>query len=148
MCSSRCDTPILGRGSWALAVRTHTPMAAERTDATRSESTVTPFGALVRWISRSSRTVSIGPLVLLDQSLPGQLHAAALIHLEQLDAHVVAPLDHVFGLLGAAVLQLGDVEQPLDARGDLDERPEGGGALHDALVDLADFGLLDESRDH
>src|SRR5260221_10421804 len=106
MCSSRWDTPILGRGSWALAVRTHTPIAADRTDATRSESTVTPFGAVVRWISRSRRTVSIGPLVLLEQRLPGQLHAAPLVHLEQLDPHVVAPFYDIFGLLGAALLQL------------------------------------------
>src|SRR5882672_8100565 len=148
MCSSRCDTPILGRGSWALAVRTHTPIAAERTVATRSESTVTPFGAVVRWISRSSRTVSIGRLVFLEQRLPGQLHAAALVHLEQLDPHVVAPLDDILGFFGAAVLQLGDVEQALDARGDLDERPERRGALHDALVDLADLGLLNEARNH
>ena len=40
----------------------------------------------------------------------------ALVDLEQLDLHDVALLDHVLGLLGAAVLQLADVQQPLDAR--------------------------------
>ena len=55
-------------------------------------------------------------LLLREQRLPGELHAAAVVHLEQLDLDDVALLDHVLGLLGAAVLQLADVEQPLDAR--------------------------------
>ena len=55
-------------------------------------------------------------LLLGQQRLPGELHAAALVHLEQLDLHDVALLDHVLGLLGAAVLQLADVEQTFDAR--------------------------------
>src|ERR1043166_8377712 len=59
MCSSRCDTPILGRGSWALALRTQIPTAAERTLGTRSDNTITPVGAVVWKMSRSSRTVSI-----------------------------------------------------------------------------------------
>src|SRR2546422_1982397 len=59
MCSSRWDTPILGRGSWALALRTQIPTATERTLGTRSDKTTTPLGAVVWEISRSSRTVSI-----------------------------------------------------------------------------------------
>src|SRR5262249_52319675 len=150
MCSSRCDTPILGRSSCALAVRTHTPIATDRTLGSRSLSTVTPFGAAVRWISRSRRTVSsvVPTLVLLDERFPGEPHPAALVHLEQLHLQVVALLDDVFGLLGAAMLQLGDVEQALDAGDDLDEGPERRGALHHALVHLADLGLLHDARDH
>ena len=72
----------------------------------------------------------------------------ALVDLEQLDLHEVALLDDVLGLLGAAVLQLGDVQQPLGARHDLDERAERGRALHRALVDLADLGLGRDRRDH
>src|ERR1700694_99897 len=150
MCSSRCDTPILGRGSRGRAVRPPPPTAAERTLGTRSLSTVTPLGAAVRWISRSSRTLSIGgaTLVLLEQRFPRQPHPAALVHLEQLDLQMVTLLDHVLGLLGAAVLQLGDVEQALHSRDDLPERAERGGAFHHALVDLPDFGLLHDAGDH
>src|SRR5207247_10151538 len=52
-----------------------------------------------------------------------------------------------FRLFGATMLQLRDVEQPFDARDDLDERAERRGALHDALVHLADFWLLHETGD-
>src|SRR5258706_1514473 len=61
---------------------------------------------------------------------------------------MVALLDHVFRLFGATVLQLGDVEQPLDARDDFDERAERRRALHDAFVDPADFRLLHEAGYH
>ena len=80
-------------------------------------------------------------LLLREQRLPGQLHPAALVHLEQLDLDDVALLDDVFGLLGAAVLQLADVEQALDARQDLDEGAEGGRALDRSFVGPADLGL-------
>src|SRR5438067_1623996 len=150
MCSSRCETPILRRISCALAVRTQMPIATDRTLGSRSLSTVTPFGAAVRWISRSSRTVSsvVTTLVLLEQRFPRQPHAAALVHLEQLDPQMIALLDHVFGLFSAPVLQLGDVQQPLDAGNDLDERTERRRALHDALVYLADLRLLHETGHH
>src|SRR5436189_140944 len=150
VCSSRCETPILGRGSCALAVRTQTPIATDRTLGSRSLSTVMPLGAAVRWISRSSRTVSSvwGTLVLLDQRFPREPHPAALVHLEQLHPEVVALLHDILRLLGAAVLQLGDVQQSFDAGDDLDERAERGGALHHALVDPADFRLLHEPGYH
>ena len=50
--------------------------------------------------------------------------------------HAVALLDDVFGLLRAAVRELGDVHQPFRARHDLDERAERRRALHRALVRL------------
>src|SRR5206468_1012520 len=61
---------------------------------------------------------------------------------------MVALLDHVFRLFGATMLQLGDVQQPLNARDDLDERAERRRALHDAFVNPADFRLLHEPRYH
>src|SRR5713101_5411376 len=147
MCSSRCETPILVRGSWALAVRTQMPSAAERTWATRSVSTVTPFAAVVWVVCGSSGTVSIVRLPLLEQRLPGQPHPAALVDLEDLHLDVIALLDDILGALGAAVCQLGDVQQPFHARQDLDEGAEGGRALHEPLVHLADFGRLDHAGD-
>src|SRR5438128_4313668 len=60
---------------------------------------------------------------------------------------MIALLDDVLRLFGATMLQLGDVEQPFDARDDLDERAERGRALHDALIHLADFWLLHETGD-
>ena len=50
---------------------------------------------------------------LRQQRLHRQPQASALVAIEELDLHAVALLDHVLGLLGAAVLQLGDVEQRL-----------------------------------
>src|SRR5437899_639850 len=97
--------------------------------------------------SERSWSRSTGRRRLFQQRLPGQPHAAALIDLEQLDAHVVALLHDVLGALGAAVLQLGDVQQPLDAGKDLDEGAERRGALHHALVHLADLGRLDHLGD-
>ena len=46
------------------------------------------------------------------------------------------------------MVKLGDVEQPLDARHDLDEGTECGDALHRALVDGADDRLGDDRHDH
>src|SRR6185437_9501853 len=85
--------------------------------------------------------------VLLHQGLAGELHPAALVHLEELDLHGVALLDHVFGLFGAPVLELRDVQQSFDARQYFDERAERGRALHGPFVNLPDFGGLNHSAD-
>src|SRR5436309_9711388 len=61
---------------------------------------------------------------------------------------MIALFDDVFRLLGATMLQLGDVQQPLHARDDFDEGTEGRRALHHALVDPADFRLLHEPGYH
>src|SRR5690606_3020909 len=139
-------TPIFSRRSWALAERTQIPVAADRSQGSRSDSTTSPLGAAVRSSPSSSRSVCT--LFLGQQCLPGELHAAALVHLEQLDLDDVTLLDDIFGLLGAAVLQLADVQQPLDARQDLDERAERRGALDRPFVDLPAFGLGGDGRDH
>src|SRR5256885_8019116 len=114
MCSSRWDTPIVGADSWALAVRTHTPTAAERTLGTRSERTTSPFGAVVWKISRSSRTVSInasGRAPALPAAPSGKAASARARPPRGASPAPIAPLHHVLGALGAAVLQLGDVQQ-------------------------------------
>src|SRR3954452_15435361 len=147
MCSSRWEIPICSRRSWALAVRTYIPTAAERTPASVSVRTTSPFGAVVRSSPWSRDTVST-ELLLGQQRLSGQLHAAPLVDLEQLDLDDVALLDHVLGLLGAPVLELADVEQPLDPGKDLDERPERRGALDRPLVGPAHLGLGGDRRDH
>src|SRR5882724_1118747 len=105
------------------------PTAAERTPGSRSVRTTSPFGAVVLSNPSSSRAVSTTRLVPGQQRLPGELHSAAVVYLEQFDLNDVTLLDHVLGLLGAAVLQLADVEQPFYAGQDFDEGPEGGGAL-------------------
>src|SRR6266576_3359271 len=61
---------------------------------------------------------------------------------------MVALLDDVFRLFGATMLQLGDMQQPFDARNDLDEGAECRRALHHALVDLPYLGLLHEPGYH
>src|SRR5712691_440119 len=110
------------------------PTAAERTPGSFSVRTIIPFGAVVRSSPSSRRAVSTSGLLLGQQRLPGELHASAVVHLEQLDLDDVALLDHILGLLSAPVLQLADVEQTLDPGQDLDERAERRRALHRALV--------------
>src|SRR6266496_6030653 len=110
------------------------PTAAERTPGSFSVRTIIPFGAVVRSSPSSRRTVSTSRLLLGQERLPGELHASTIVHLQQLDLDDVALLDHILGLLGASVLQLADVEQALDPGQDLDERPEGRGALYRAFV--------------
>src|SRR3954470_14269472 len=109
------------------------PAAAERTPGSRSVRTTNPFGAVVLNKSSSSRAVSTKSLVSRQQRLPGELHSAAVIHLQQLHLNDVALLDDILGLLGAAVLQLADVKQALNSGQDLDERAERGRALDRAL---------------
>src|SRR3954449_4776968 len=124
------------------------PTAAERTPDSVSERTTRPLGSVVRRSLSSRTTVSTSALLLGDQRLPGQLHAAAVVYLEQLHLDDIALLDDGLGLLGAAVLQLADVEQALDTRQDLDERAERRGALDRSLVHLANLGLGDDGQHH
>src|SRR5919107_772588 len=109
---------------------------------------MSPFGTVVRRSPSSRRTVSTVGLILGQERFPGELHTAALVHLEQLDLDDVALLDHVLGLLGAAVLQLADMEQPFDAGEDFHEGAERGRALDRPLVGPADLGLGGDGRDH
>src|SRR5881628_77536 len=152
MCSSRWDTPILGRGSWALALRTQIPVAAERTLGTRSDSTITPLGAVVWWISRSSRTVSItasgrGPPPASRAALCG---TAACGRARRPPAASPAPgrpssrRPRCARCGRAAARRCGAA---LHAGEDLDEGAERGGALHHALVHLADLGHLHHAGD-
>src|SRR5262245_30303021 len=147
MCSSRWDTPILARRSCALAVRTKIPIAAERMLGMASDKTTSPDATSVRRRPVSRRTVST-ELILGEKRLPGKLHAAAIVHFEQFDLHNVALLDDILGLLGAAVLELADVEQALDAGDDLHKGTERCCALDWALVNLAHFRLGHNRGDH
>ena len=85
---------------------------------------------------------------LRHQRLHRQAQASALVAIDELHLHAVALLHDVFGLLGAAVLQLGDVHEAFGARHDLDERAERRRALHRALVRLADHRLGGERLHH
>src|ERR687892_1723561 len=91
------------------------PTAAERTPGSRSVSTTSPFGAVVLSNPSSSRAVSTTGLIPGQQRLPGQLHSAAVVHLEQFDLDDVTLLDDILSLLGASVLQLADVKQSFDS---------------------------------
>src|SRR5262245_47193406 len=147
MCSSRWDTPILARRSCALAVRTKIPIAAERMLGMASDKTTSPDATSVRRRPVSRRTVST-ELILGEKRLPGKLHAAAIVHFEQLDLHDVALLDDILGLLGAAVLELANVEQSLDARDDFHESAEWRRALDRPLVNPSHLGLGHNRGDH
>ena len=74
--------------------------------------------------------------------------ATASVTLDELDLHAVTLLDHVFGLLGAAVAHLGDVEQTLGAGHDFHESSESGRTLDRAFVCRADFGLGGNCLNH
>src|SRR4029079_3752504 len=69
--------------------------------------------------------------------LAGQADLAlAAIDAEDLDLDLVADVDHLFGAVDLVVGQLGDVEQPFEARLKLDEDAEVG-----ELRDLAGDGV-------
>src|SRR5438105_872479 len=82
------------------------------------------------------------------QRLARESHFSTLVALDELHAHAIAFLDDILGLLGASVLHLGDVQQSLRARHDLDERAERRGGLHQTLVDLADNRLGRDGLNH
>src|SRR5262245_5663884 len=81
----------------------------------------------------ATAAIALGPRACVDafrlghERFPGQPQAAALVALDELHADAVALLDHILSPLSAAVLHLGDVQQPFGARHDLDERAERGG---------------------
>src|SRR4051794_31083438 len=81
-----------------------------------------------------------GSLVVLDHD---QADLAAVVDVGDLDAELVAHVDHVFDLVDPlAVAQLRDVHQAVLARQQRDERAERGRLHHGAEEALADLGQL------
>ena len=76
----------------------------------------------------------------LERVLAGEVDAALLVDLGDLDPHHVADLAGVLHLLDALVGQLGDVNQAVLAGSQLHEGAEGHQAHHAAVVQLADLG--------
>src|SRR6185312_458392 len=150
------------RGSLA---RTSSATASAAT-ATRSVTAIATLGTLTALSAFSFRlganrgqrlwfTASLFPpsasrlsFRLRRQRFHRQTQTSALVAIEKLDLHAVTLLHDVFSLLGATVLQLGDVHQTFSARHDLDERAESSRALDVAFVRLADDGLGGERLNH
>ena len=73
---------------------------------------------------------------------------ARLVDLDDLDGDRVAAADHVFDLVDAlAAAELGDVDEPVDALLELDERAEVGGLDDLAGDDVADLDVLGHRLD-
>src|SRR5215208_1694210 len=122
------------------------PRVTERTAGMRSVRTRRPPGSSVR--SNASSATGSAPLAVAARGdrgglggrlvLLGQLQRDAVlaVDLHHLDEQLVADVDDVLdGPDPLALLaETGDVEQPVLARGEGDERPEGGGLDHRAHV--------------
>src|SRR6266540_3522774 len=130
------------------------PRATERTLGMRSVRMRSPPGRSLR---SKAGAAAIGPLGTLGRvvaagrrrrglalALLGERERDAVlpVDLGDLDEHLVADVDDVLdGPHALALLaQLGDVQQAVLARGERDERPEGGGLHHRAEVTLPHLG--------
>ena len=83
-------------------------------------------------------------LQLPEGVLIGQIHAALLVDLNDLDPDHVADVDHILALLHTAVGELGDVDHAVLAGGELHESAKGQDADHLAVVELAHLGDKDD----
>ena len=84
----------------------------------------------------------------LDESvLAGEVPAALLVDLHELDPDHIADGNDILDLLDALAVELGDVDEAVLARGDLDERAELHQAHNAAIVELADLGHEDDIVD-
>ena len=94
------------------------------------------------------RTAAIVFCFFLKQHFPAQTDLAGRVDVDHLHEELFAFLQLVAHVLHAVVRDLGDVEQAVGARHDLDERAEIGDALHLAHVGLVELGrgrqLLDD----
>ena len=86
-------------------------------------------------------------LDLLQGVLVGEVDAALLVDIGDLDPDHVADVDHVLHLLHPAVGQLGDVDHAVLAGGQLDEGAELEDADHLAVVELAHLGHKHDGLD-
>src|SRR4029453_14874193 len=134
------------------------PRVTERTAGMRSVRTRRPPGSSVRSNPAASRSAGrllatssallaatgVGRGVGRGLALLGQLQGDAVlaVDLHDLDEHLVADVDDVLdGPDPLALLaEAGDVKQPVLARGERDEGPEGGRLDPRAQVALADLG--------
>lgn len=82
------------------------------------------------------------------QRLHRQTKTTTLVAIENLHPNAIALLDDVLGLLGAAVLEFGDVNQSFRPGHDLNERAECSRALDSAFVRRADLGLGGDRLHH
>src|SRR5205814_1822757 len=82
------------------------------------------------------------------QRLHRETQTTALVAIEQLDRDAITLLHDILGLLGASVLELGDVDEAFGAGHDLDKRAERGRALDCAFVRLANHRLRGERLNH
>src|SRR5512143_2218051 len=122
-------------------------LATRAFSATPAARAPTPFTAVAALATGTLSALRAGTAVVFgfghsfwtrQQGLHRQTKPSALIAIDELDAHAIALLDDVLGLLGALVAHLGDVDESFGARHDLDERAERRGRLDGSFVRLAD----------
>src|SRR5262252_2377725 len=77
-----------------------------------------------------------------EQRLARELDLSVAIDADDLDHHRVPDVEHVFRARDAVVIDLGDVQEAVTPRHDLDEGAEGHHAAHAALIDLPDLRVL------
>ena len=80
--------------------------------------------------------------------LAGQVDAAAIVDIHDLDPGHVADLEHILNLFGALELEILDLDEAVLARSQLDPCAEVAADVGDlAVVQLADFRLEDDVLD-
>src|SRR5262249_36615313 len=144
-CSMRCEMPPRSSGSAREPVSTQMPTATERTWGMASVTTRSPFGRIsLRQATRSPgrlgrrdrQLFSLGHRrLILERNLAREPDLPVRVDLDHLDRDHVVLAQDVRHSPYARVRDLRDVEQPLGARHDLDERAELLDALHLAEID-------------
>src|SRR5512139_11822 len=176
MCSMQWAMPLSRGVSAREPTGTQIPTVAERRYGTRSVTMATPLSRRVRATVIDRRCLAASPrspappvavavlrrppfllgaggrtrggleAPLLLELLVGEADLAVPVHLEDADGDLV-PLLEAFRRVHPVLRDLGDVEESVRAREDLDERAE----LHDlpdaSLVHLSHLGLLDDPLD-
>src|SRR5690606_25030789 len=79
--------------------------------------------------------------------LDRQAQTALVVCLDDLDSHLLANLQHIIDVRNAIVCDLGDVQQAIAARQDLNDGAEVQQTQHAAFVDLANFHVCRQIGD-
>src|SRR5437588_470551 len=125
------DAPVSTRASGITTVRTWSGVSMPRRTSHRSCRFSTFISTATRPVAAvlSRRAVLAAGLAValalrrLQERLAAQLDPVLVVDRDHLHLHPVADLHHVVHPADVPGVQLGDVTQPVPARGDLDERP-------------------------
>src|SRR5438876_895509 len=151
----RCPATATRIVTCPLSVAAWAPVSASTVAAATIPSTESTLSRRRRRRERGRHHLGVDAFVdrltsgrqLLDRRLAAQVEPALAVDLDRLDHYLVADVADLFHPLDAVVGELGDVDQAILSRQDLDEGAERHDAHDLALVDLADLDLVGEAFD-